>query len=133
VVHNDLVIVDFEGEPRARSRSAAQALGAARVAGMVRSIRLRAHAPPASRGRHRARGARAKIETWARASADEFLAGYHAAAADLASIPSEPGASGPLPTSSWSRRRSNEVRYDAFPPPRLGRDPAAGLQEWIGP
>ncbi len=135
VAQNDFVIVDFEGEParpiaeRRRKHSVLRD-----VAGMLRSIRYAAHAAELRPTGDASRDvARLKVETWAKDSADRFLAGYRDASAGVASVPTDPNSFRALLDLFVVEKALYEVRYEMSHRPDWVAIPLRGLHEWIGP
>jgi maltose alpha-D-glucosyltransferase/alpha-amylase len=131
ITGNDFVIIDFEGEPmRPVEERRAKGCPMRDVAGMVRSASYAAHATierlvAHNRDRH-AEYLKAAMD-WEHAATGVFLAGYKAAATELASVPQQEGAFDRLLDLFLIEKALYEMRYELDSRPQWASIPIRGL------
>src|SRR6185369_15787810 len=137
IAQDDFVIIDFEGEPARPIEERRQKHSPLRdVAGMLRSLSYASHAAAAKPASVRPvpthfpgqRGLRPPaLEAWETRAAAVFLQAYRAAAAGLASIPSEDRVFDALLQLFMLEKVLYEIRYEAGNRPDWLPIPVTGL------
>jgi maltose alpha-D-glucosyltransferase/alpha-amylase len=137
VAHDDLIVIDFEGEPRRSLEERRSKMSPLRdVAGMLRSIdylsaaamRQQGELPPGLRERAEARAA-----LWRSHTSERFLATYREAIAGNATHPDDEAFERDLLDLFLIQKAAYEVTYELANRPGWADIPMAGLLDLVAP
>ncbi|MDN2568237.1 maltose alpha-D-glucosyltransferase [Aquibium sp. A9E412] len=135
VAHDDVYVIDFEGEPRRGIEERRAKMSPLRdVAGMLRSLdyvaaaALRQHGqlPPGQDEQVAER-----VATWRRAASDAFLAAYRETIGDCPTHPDDPAFERALLDLFLIQKAAYEVRYELANRPAWVDIPIAGLLDLV--
>ncbi len=135
VAHEDVMIIDFEGEPqRSLAERRAKSSGLRDVAGMLRSFD---YAAWSALDRMRTRGEvsdqmRERTVAWRDRAGSDFLAAYWSAVEDANILPAEPEARSSLLDLFMIQKAFYEIGYEAANRPTWLSIPVRGLLDLLG-